>query len=142
MAWLSPESQDPEGSKCAFPAPHPRKTLSGYTTVMPVGFARGVCFLKLSDQAMFPHSKNNTDGVCHSCENKFCILFRGDKKDGVRKGNYITRVTQTGEVLTSHASPFFCGLPLPVGPHRARDVEPFALGRQRGPIDVPVKPIP
>lgn len=97
---------------CAFP--RPRSTPSGYTTVMPAGFARGACLRKLSDQVMFPHSGNNTDGVCHFCGNKFCILFRGHKKDRVRESECAARVTQIGGVLAFRASFLLRQLPLPV----------------------------
>ena len=83
----------PEKSKCDFPTLHPQKILSGYKIVISVDFVQGIYFLTLFDQVvMLSNSENNPDGVYYFCENKFCILFRRDKKDCTRKSKYITRV--------------------------------------------------
>lgn len=73
---LSHPDTVPEGPHGTSPALRPQEILSGYIIVISAGFAEGIYFLKLFDQVgMFSNPKNNTDGVCHICENKFRILF-------------------------------------------------------------------
>ena len=53
----------------------------------------GHIFLTLFYQVvMFSNSENNSDGVYYFCENEFCIPFRRDKKDCMRKSKYITGI--------------------------------------------------
>ena len=53
-----------------------------------------IYFLALFHQVvMFSNSENNSDGVYYFCENEFCLPFRRDTKNCMRKTKYITKVT-------------------------------------------------